>query len=406
MKLLKTSKEIGRAISGCIKRYNNISFSVAWIKVNDIYDELLNKKSKIKYSTFGIDFAGTDIKVLNDFKNSDNVKIYKGEYTFHPKIYLFYNNKKEYTVIIGSANLTSGGMGKNEECAVLLKNKGKKFLDDILKTLLGYFNEAKIITEDISDEYSKEYGDIQKNKENVEKKLKSIKQTIDKAPDIYLNWEKVSGIIKKIDFDNRSEILNDIQQIFKELEDNGIKFENIKLDDRRKIIGSKENEYLAFGGLRNAGKAMGILINKNGKYNKELKKISEALENIDVLSNDNQLKPLPEEKVRKFLEVINGIKGMSISTATRLLALKRPDLFLCVNSGNQNYIKELFGFKITGNTNDIKIKKYIQLLKMIYKTDYFNHKLMKDEQKDKALITISKYRVALLDNYLLRNEYK
>ena len=96
-------------------------------------------------------------------------------------------------------------------------------------------------------------------------------------------------------------------------------------------------------------------------------------------------------------------KNVNIGIATRLLAVKRPDLFLCVNDGNQNSIKELFGFKISGNNNKKKIENYIKLLKIIYNSDYFNHKLTQNEKQDEALVTISKYRVALLDS-LLRKE--
>ena len=407
MKLLKTSEEIGKEISRCIGEYSNISFAVAWIKDNKIYQKLLKNKDKIQFSTVGIDFAGTDVNVLKDFQNSNKVKIYKGEYTFHPKIYVFYENKKDYAVIIGSANLTNGGMVHNNECAVLFTEKDKGIsLKDILRQLNIYFNKAKIITDGIIETYSKEYEAIKENNNSIVKRLEPTKQQIDEAPYIDLKWGEVSEIIQQIDFVDRSGMLNDIQEIFKKLDDSNIKFENLELDERRMIIGNNKdvnNKYRAFGGLASGGKAQQILLNQDDTKNTELRSIIEELDKIELLNEDNMCHPVSETIVRNIVKTVMGIEGCGISTATRLLAVKRPDLFLCVNDGNQNSIKELFGFRISGK---YEIDNYIKLLKMIYNTDYFNHKLTKEEKQDEALVTISKYRVVLLDSYLLQDEYE
>lgn len=402
MKLLKTSKEIGNEIYRCIEEYSNISFAVAWIKNNKIYQKLLKNKDKIQFSTVGIDFAGTDVNVLKDFQNSNKVKIYKGEYTFHPKIYVFYNRTK-YKAIIGSANLTEGGMYNNDECAVLFTESDGVLLDNVLEKLEDYFDKAKIITDGIIETYSKEYEAIKENNNSIVKRLEPTKQKIDEAPYIDLKWGEVSEIIQQIDFVDRSGMLNDIQEIFKKLDDSNIKFENLELDERRMIIGNSKdvnNKYRAFGGLASGGKAQQILLNQDDTKNTELRSIIEELDKIELLNEDNMCHPVSETIVRNIVKTVMGIEGCGISTVTRLLAVKRPDLFLCVNDGNQNSIKELFGFKISG------IDKYIQLLKMIYNTDYFNHKLTKEEKQDEALVTISKYRVALLDSYLLQDEYE
>lgn len=388
MKLLKTPEEIGYEISRCIGEYSNLSFAVAWIKDNKIYQKLLKNKDKIQFSTVGIDFVGTDINVLKDFQNSNKVKIYKGEYTFHPKIYVFYNRTK-YKAIVGSANLTNGGMVHNNECAVLFTENDKGIsLKDILGQLNIYFNKAKIITEDIINEYSKEYKYIQDNNESIVKRLESIKQKINEAPFINLKWEEVSNNIKSSKYLNiRIEVLDEIQDIFKNLEKNNESlFYLIKNDEEnfKKVIG-RLGDYRAFGGL--------VTYDMKRPDDKILSKYLSKIK----LGPINQADIF--NQVKEYLQVMNE-KNINISTATRLLAVKRPDLFLCVNKGNQDFIKELFGFKISG------IDKYIQLLKMIYNTDYFNHKLTKEEKQDEALVTISKYRVALLDSYLLQDEYE
>lgn len=392
MKLLKTSEEIGKAISRCIKEYSNISFAVAWIKDNKIYQKLLKNKDKIQFSTVGIDFAGTDVNVLKDFQNSNKVKIYKGEYTFHPKIYVFYENKKDYTVIIGSANLTNGGMLQNDECAILFTVDDKGiFLKDILIQLKIYFNNAIIITEGIINEYSKAYKDIKKNNEIIQKRLESTKQEINEAIYINLKWDEVSNNIRSSTYLNiRIEVLDEIQDIFRNLEKNNKSlFYLMKNDEEnfKKVIG-RLGDYRAFGGL----------------FTYDMKRPDDKI--LSKYLSKIKLGPINQadifNQVKEYLQVMNE-KNVNIGIATRLLAVKRPDLFLCVNDGNQNSIKELFGFKISGNNNEKKIENYIKLLKIIYNSDYFNHKLTQNEKQDKALVTISKYRVALLDS-LLRKE--
>ena len=98
--------------------------AIAFVKysgVKHIYDELKqfvqNKSVKI---SVGVDTGGTSYDGLSGlFSALDN----KGEVwvfhnqapsTFHPKIYLFFNNEKA-SLIIGSGNLTEGGLFSNYE---------------------------------------------------------------------------------------------------------------------------------------------------------------------------------------------------------------------------------------------------------------------------------------------------
>lgn len=291
-------------------------------------------------------------------------------------------NKTRYTAIIGSANLTNGGMFHNDECAVLFIEKDDVLLDNVLETLEDYFGKAKIITEDIINEYSKEYKDIKKNNEIIQKRLEPTKQKIDEAPYINLKWKEVIEIIRENkDLYDRIKVLDEIQNIFKNLEKNNKSLNDLMSHIFNKVIGYS-GIYVFFGGLRCYYKEPNkkILSNYLGKIK------------LGLISQTNIL-----DIVEEYLQIIEKEDNIGIATATRLLAVKRPDLFLCVNNGNQDSIKKLFGFEISGKS---EIAKYIQLLKMIYNTDYFNHKLTKDEKQDKTLVAISKYRVALLDSML------
>lgn len=413
MKLLTTADEIGNEISLCIKnkKYNHISFAIAWIKNNAVYNKLVEHGKKIKDSTVGIDFAGTDITVLEELK-SFNVRICKnnGNYTFHPKIYLFYNDKKEYTAIIGSANLTNGGMHNNDECAVLFTEKNNsKMYSKLIEQLQTYFKKAKPITNALLDEYSILIDNINTKNEEIKKIMSSANKIIDETPYINLTWNNVSKSVMKYYFDLRKSMLNDIQEIFSNMHKNKHNFEDLDIDSRRKIIGNAkkdDNIYKAFGGIGSAGSAQGIILNKNNKYRDYLHNIGKALHSIPVLTNKTFQK-FPEDTVREFLNTVLSIKGCGISTATRLLTVKRPDLFVCINSekdndkdkGNEIIVEKIFGIKFTQEKETI-INNYIKLLKMIYNTDYYKHLLTEEEmKKNKNLEVISMYRAAFLDSY-------
>lgn len=397
MKLLKTSKEIGEVISDCINKYTNISFAVAWIKDNEIYHELLKNKEKIKKSTFGIDFAGTDINVLNDFIYSDNVKIYKGKYTFHPKIYVFYNITR-YTAIIGSANLTNGGMFNNDECAVLLTKENGVLLKDILKILEEYFDKAKIITSDMYETYKIQYENIKKHTQEINNSLKNVEEKIGEAPLINLSWDEVcKGITDdEDDFKNKIKILSEIKEIIRKLRQEQINTVDTKSDDFRKIIGFKSG-YEHFGGLKNYY-----------RNHTNTKVILEHLLKVEIDMNEEINIEKIIEHVREYLQVIKE-RSIGIATATRFLAMKYPNLFLCVNNeanqednsykGNKEAIKDIFGIEFANSEPDKTIEKYITLLKMIYNTEYFNHKLTKVEKQNENFVAISRYKVVLLDTY-------
>ena len=90
----------------------------------------------------------TEPDALNMLYNlsSDNDKItciclssLKPYYTYHPKLYLF-NNEKKVKFIIGSSNLTEGGLKKNIEANVVIETS---IDDDIISDAYDTYNRLK-----------------------------------------------------------------------------------------------------------------------------------------------------------------------------------------------------------------------------------------------------------------------
>lgn len=122
--------------------------AVAFVKrsgVRHIQNSLakFSKKASVKMSV-GIDLGGTSLEglhgLLESVKAPNQIWIYHNENqsTFHPKIYLFKNDKKA-DVLVGSGNLTEGGLFTNYEASFAITLNLSKKPD---KTVLKYIEES------------------------------------------------------------------------------------------------------------------------------------------------------------------------------------------------------------------------------------------------------------------------
>lgn len=108
--------------------YNSFAFIVAFAKNSGVLrlKESFNqfrKKGGIISGHIGIDLGGSSYEaVTNLLTCTDSLSIvhFENDQTFHPKVY-FFEGKKKSTLIVGSNNLTGGGLWTNCESSVLLE---------------------------------------------------------------------------------------------------------------------------------------------------------------------------------------------------------------------------------------------------------------------------------------------
>ncbi|HYD86255.1 MAG TPA: phospholipase D family protein [Vitreimonas sp.] len=100
------------------------------------------KRGGVARFVVGLDFALTDpdaLQQLLDWTNKFNLTLYcidnGGSCTFHPKVYQFETAAKRRSALVGSANLTAGGLGDNYECSVLLPCKEQDISPLLTSTL-------------------------------------------------------------------------------------------------------------------------------------------------------------------------------------------------------------------------------------------------------------------------------
>ena len=142
---------------------DEIIICVAFLKLsglNKIIDKLRQKKNK---STFhvGTDFYLTEPSAIRKLFNDGHI-IYitnKENATYHPKIFYF-KNKESVSILIGSANLTSGGLETNIEASLYIDTVTNSDIDNEFKSLLSSFKQYSIHVknEQIISDYEKRYN--------------------------------------------------------------------------------------------------------------------------------------------------------------------------------------------------------------------------------------------------------
>lgn len=114
----------------------------------------------------GIDFYQTDPTVLEKLlklKARGKVEVYMGtferKWTFHPKLYLF-EGARGASVIVGSANMTSGGLEDNHELSVAFDNSASAMGQEIENWIDSLCAEGEIVeaTNELVKEYARQHA--------------------------------------------------------------------------------------------------------------------------------------------------------------------------------------------------------------------------------------------------------
>ncbi len=348
MQLIADNKELSKTLSRLIKTYPNMSFAVAWASVNTIFDKLHAKPSLIQKGIIGTHFYQTHPDVLDAFIDSSNVRfILTPTGVFHPKVYLFWNSNS-WEALVGSANLTLAALSVNTETVVHITNAdhgANQLKAQLLSAIETYWPDA----EPSNKESASRYRAIWKTKRPILKRLsgqygktKAKKTPVD-SPIMSLTWDQYVSEINQgaseaaHDVGERLDLLDKVRRAFS----TDPNFASMELGVRKTIAGlpnQYDNRWGWFGSMKGAGK-FHKRINQNDVH------ISRALDQIPLqgLISKSHYNRYLGEFVKAFPDGRDGI-----ATASRLLALKRPDQFVCFDSRNRVEMCKSFGIVPTG----------------------------------------------------------
>lgn len=232
---------IGNIVKQEMQSANNVQIAVAFLKYTGIkvveksMRQCLDNGGSLELIA-GLDFKTTDSQALQYFinlkKEYPKVNFYcfgdrkenKTNIVFHPKIYLF-EKGKETTGIVGSANMTRGGLMTNFEVNTVFKETKPLYFSQ----LQAIYNSVKF-TDSIfvpDEEYLSGYSDIYKafsqNEERAQKDkgLQNVIKEIQKKEEILPGTvpslkSLIIDIIRKRQ--NKGEKFVQLKNIYEELE--------------------------------------------------------------------------------------------------------------------------------------------------------------------------------------------
>lgn len=408
MLLITDSKALFETFSKNLDWCEKFYCASAWAGIiPEITSNIARYRKKIKQMVIGIHFYQTDPRFIEKFLNSDEVKfIQQPEGTFHPKIYLF-EKGFDWKLMIGSANLTGAAFTRNTEAtceigsrdlgAAAAKIKALNLIKEAFKTAES-FDQAKL--NDYREHWNRQQPRLRELADNFGD---SDNQTESSQPPVYQcetlkrNWNQYyAKICEEIDDNGNSVIaqrialLDQIQVIFK----SGRSYAEMTPEERRLIAGMpcKLNPYWGyFGSMKGAGEFHN-LVNENPQQ------ISEALALIPL---DGEV---IKEQFQAYMETYLQIpKKVGLATATRLLAMKRPDIFMCLSSKNKRNLCEEFKIKQDfGSNKNIDYNRYWdEIVRRIQLSSWWDKEptTFTNEQESKTW----KYRAAFIDSLFYKD---
>lgn len=393
MDLITSARELSKNFITLIKKYKYMSFATAWASTeHPAFQNLLEYQEKIQHSTIGLHFYQTDPEVLAQLQHNKNARfILQTNGVFHPKLYLFWNTPTDWVLLSGSANFTNGAFnGNNRETMLLIKGESANFFQEISRFLKNdCFDNAVEIGDEQIEHYRTLYHQRQKplqtlsNRYLAGNKHSEMGKSILSTNILTYSWEKYFKTIqqdKNHSFKDRLDLLAYVKKVF---QDNA-KFLSIDSEIRKLISGLPNNartgknlDYGWFGSTKSNG-------NFSRKINTGNPKIAQAIDLIPLTGDVSKHDFLEYNKVFRQAGFNNPI-----GVATRLLTMKRPDLFFCFNGANKEKICAELDLPKNLNAE----RYWDEILLRIYDTAWFNSSRPQNTIKQQAWDG----RVALID---------
>jgi len=353
MKLLTTTDAINKELKRLLRECVKCQIAVAWASVGFEAFALLNEHcGKIGRMVVGTHFFQTHPLFIASFREHPRVRFMTTtDELFHPKVYFFEKASGEWECIVGSPNFTCGGLGTNDEVAVLVSSDDHGADDarnSIDASFDAYWQKASSFTGQEYEAYQEAWNRKRPILKNLGGKFGDPKHDNpdDKGkspldvPILRMTWSDYFGKVqgeKTTLYGHSMERRLKVIRVARQLFDSHQHFNEIDRDGRRGIAGIsgvvEGIDYGFFGSMIGAGHFRHA-VNSNDEN------LSLALDKI----------PLSGEITRDiYLEYIEQYKlafpegRAGVATATRLLAMKRPDTFVCLDSKNKRLLCKDFG---------------------------------------------------------------
>lgn len=347
---LLDANAISLRLQTLIENHDSISIAVAWGDLTRLAKTLISNKAKFESVLFGIDFSATDPDLIDELVGVPNAFVVKKRPgCFHPKIFYFQSGN-ESEAIVGSANFTNGGLGNNLEASVYVSGAtDEPFFKQVRNQIASYEWLQRPITKKLAASYRRQ----------AEAAAKKPRPNNPVLPDDEDQWPRLNSDIaimswkkfakrarrdKHHDFDKRIDLVREVQKMFASKGS----FADLSLAEWKGVaglLGNVEATAAHIGGIEwgwfgsmNRATAFAEAIGRQDAA------IAQA---VDIIPKRGDVTRAQfEEYAANFKRALPRSKaGNPIATATRLLAMKRPDFFVCVDGGNRSRLSKALDFR-------------------------------------------------------------
>jgi HKD family nuclease len=393
----------------------------------------------------GIDFFITEPDALKYLENRNfQIKVFhEPRKTFHPKCIYIKTINNEY-LVVGSSNITFGGLSNNYEVSILLNNDFSN--QDVFNNFNSYFrnlSESKYcidLNHPVFTDYSEKYNNFKNNKENFDNEIenkyyqneKPVNDLLDLIRDDWIYHDsfglgyiidknetnidvffiecgqkkiKISNKLNKIyTFDSKLldkyfEIKNG-NSLNKIIEEYNLKGKNHL--GERDIFYQKWKPYLMnemsstdiYNFFEESSKIWTLMMLKKNILSNDVNEFNDYMK----ILNDNNLSILKRfEIVCNKAESGKIFNGISYGITSSILSILNPTECIVYNNASNEFL-EYFNIKML-NSNDKKpISKYFQY-------SLFG-KILKEKYNFRDLVEVDCFIGYVKVNYLKKPEFK
>jgi len=344
MRLLTEPEELRATVARLLRGCTSARWAVAWASTHaPQFEALLRHREKLEQLTVGIHFYQTDPGFIDAFRDHPAAGfVLQPSGTFHPKLYYFESGAGRWDCIVGSANFTRAAFSYNVEVAVHISNRDSR-AESTRAQIIAALDEMRTAGKYLS---ARELARYRQHHARQQKRLQPLsglygspakKGRLAKSPlDVALfqqSWDEYAESI-------RHDAVHSIDGRLAVLEEAGRRFATLgslaKMTEleRQEIAGHTENEtlrWLWFGSMKGHGYFKSAIKQNNLG-------LSSALDLVPLTGS------VTRADFEAFAEKLQAsFDRAGVGTATRLLAFKRPDYFVCLDSKNRKALCKEFG---------------------------------------------------------------
>ncbi|SMQ85910.1 HKD family nuclease [Devosia lucknowensis] len=349
---LLNAKSMARRLKSLISKHDHVSMAVAWAGLTDVAETLLAYKDRIDTVLIGLDYCATDPSLIDRLVKVRGAYVAKSRPgCFHPKIYYFTSGVKA-EAIVGSANFTNGGLSKNLEASVHVKgNLDDPFFEQIRAQLDAYRSLHLPITEELAESYRRQAKAASSKPRPKNPMLPDDSKGFERfnGPLATMSWSKFAELARADrhhDFVKRMKLLRLVQQMLVRTASSA----DLTIAEWKAIAGTigeveattSDLDALDWGWFGSMGGA-GTFAQLIGEQNAGLAAALDMIPRRGEVTEDQF-----NDYVTAFTASFAGsVRVGRLAPATRLLAMKRPDVFVCVNGENRKGIAKALKFAPT-----------------------------------------------------------